>query len=707
MEKGLIFEIGTEEVPARFIKEYAGDLKNKILTFIVSNNLSRTENCELYYTPRRVIFIKDDVMTKQEDEVKEVFGPPVRVCFSTDGKPQKAFFSFLQKYSISESDCYRAKSEKGEVVAAKIKIEGRSAIDLLKTALPEILRSIKFKKSMRWADLDISFIRPVRWIVAMLGDDRIQFEFAGISSGIRSYGNFNVDNEGFEIKDKSDFLTELESRFVMYNPQKRKAFILSEIQKIIQEYSADEVIDESLLDEVVNILEYPVLIKGSFDERFLSLPPELLEVVQKHHQRYFPVKKGSSVLPVFIAFANNPIGDKDIIRKGMEKVINARFNDAIFFYNEDLKKGVDVMAQSLAMVLYQRDLGDYKRKTERIIKISKYIANCLSIDDIRQREIEITSNLVKADLVSLSVGEFPELQGIMGKYFARNARYDEDICQAIEDHYKPILSGGAIPSNIYGQIIAIADKIDHLTGLFIINQKPSASSDPFGARRAATGIIDIIKECRFKDISLYELVKKTIEGFDIEQIKRQNNKLEINKNAYSEVIEFIRQRIKAQLMEEIKADVAEAILNSESGIDDISSIFERKDALGKVLGKFINGSDFEKFAVVYKRASNITKDFDFLEVKDSLFEYDEEKALFEAIVRIRDKYSSYLVKRDYFNAMTLIKENLYNPIFNFFDKVFVMVDDKRMRENRLALLKNIVILFRKVIDLSYISSVKM
>lgn len=700
MEKSLVFEIGTEEVPARFIKGFADEVRDKLISFIIDNRLSSTNDCELYYTPRRVIFIKDDVKLKQDDEEKEVVGPPVRVCFDSNGKPLKAFEAFLQKFKISENECYRIQSEKGEVVAAKIKIKGVYAAELLKSALPQILSSIKFKKSMRWGNNDVSFVRPIRWIVAILGDEIISFEFAGVRSGRRSFGNFNVDTEGFEIGDKIDFLKNLSDRYVMYDPSKRRDFIVSELKKAFIKYEAEEIIDESLLDEVVNLLEYPVTIIGEFDKEFLSLPPELLEVVQRHHQRYFPLRRGRSILPYFVAFANNPVGDKEIIKIGMEKVLRARLNDAVFFYNEDKKKDIREMASALKMILYQKGLGNYDKKAVRIRNISEFISKKLGINDSLLKDVRIAAELAKADLVSLSVGEFPELQGVMGKYFALNSNLSLQIAEAIEEHYRPVQSGTPIPQTIIGQIVAIADKMDHLCGLFLINQKPSASSDPFGARRAASGIIEIIRDAGLKRLSVVELIDYALSNYNIDEIKSEDSKIVINKNAREEIIEFIRTRIKSMLTEDIKPDVAEALLNTELGIDDISSIFERKNALGQ----YIREPDFEKFAVVYKRASNITKDFDSVCVDTQLFEYEEERVLYESIKKIQQEYLTSIEKRDYFNAMKLLKENLYNPIFKFFDKVYVMVENQSVRNNRLALLKNVVVLFRKIIDLSYISS---
>lgn len=702
MEKELIIEIGTEEVPARFIRNYAEDFAQRVLSFIMENRLSSTKRYELYFTPRRVIFIKKDVKDRQEDEEREIIGPPVRVCFDSNGNPQKALFSFLQKYNIPDGGYYKTPSEKGEVVAAKVRIEGKEATELLKTALPDILSSIKFKKSMRWGDYNISFIRPVRWIVAIYGQEVIPFEFAGVKSAKRSFGNFNLDCEGFEVKGRDTFLTELRSRGVIYDVEERKKIIIDELKMAFERNQADYDIDNDLLDEVSNILEYPVPVEGRFEDCYLSLPSELLEVVERHHQRYFPLKRGKKVLPFFVAFANNPQGDRELIRKGMEKVLRARLNDAVFFFNEDKKRGIESMAKALNMVLYQRGLGNYDHKTERVIKLSRFIAESLNLTESEIRDIEEVARLSKADLVSLTVGEFPELQGIMGKYLALYAGYSEVVARAIEEHYKPLISGGEIPQGICGKVVAIADKMDHIAGLFLINQKPSASSDPFGIRRAASGIIDIMRFSGFKDILLSSLVKKSIEQFDIDEIKRFDSKITINQAVESEILDYLRMRIKSQLTEEIKPDVAEAILNSESGIEDIPSIFERMDALLQ----YIKEPDFEKFAVVYKRACNITKEFEELRVDSNLFEYPEERELYNSIDRIRDEFKSYLRARDYFNAMRLLKENLYGPVFKFFDRVYVMVEDEAIRRNRLALLKNVVVMFRKIIDLSFISSMQ-
>ncbi|MCX7959233.1 MAG: glycine--tRNA ligase subunit beta [Deltaproteobacteria bacterium] len=358
------------------------------------------------------------------------------------------------------------------------------------------------------------------------------------------------------------------------------------------------------------------------------------------------------------------------------------------------------MAGALNLVLYQKGLGNYDKKSLRIRRLSEFIGIRLGLSETELNDIRIASEISKADLLSQSVGEFPELQGIMGKYFALHSGLPERIAIAIEEHYRPTQSGGQLPQSIIGQVIAIADKTDHLTGLFLTNQKPSASSDPYGARRAASGVVDIIRYSGMKNLPLSELVSESLKGFNIDEIRANDNKVSINPRAGEEILEFIRVRIKAMLTEEIKPDVAEAILNAEPGIDDVSSVFERKEALMQ----YIRDPDFEKFAVVYKRASNITKDFSVADVDKSLFEYEEENVLYESVARIRSEYFSCLTKRDFFNAMRLLRENLYEPVFRFFDKVFVMAEDEKVRKNRLALLKSVVVLFRKIIDLSFISS---
>jgi glycyl-tRNA synthetase beta chain len=700
MEDSLIFEIGTEEVPARFIKDYAEQVKSGILSLLSENRLINSSDCEWYYTPRRVIFIHRSVKVRQENEEREVLGPPVRVCYDKNGVPQKALTAFLQKFGIKPEELYRVQSPKGEVVAARIMIEGRDAISILSDGLKNLITSIKFKKSMRWGNNDIPFVRPIRWIVAMLGKNIIPLEINGIKADNRSYGNFNVDKSGFEFESVDAFLKGLEERFVVYDVEKRREIVKSSLKSVFDRHNLKLIINEPLLDEVVNILEYPVPIEGGFDEVFLNLPIELLEIVQVRHQRYFPLLSGRTILPKFLAFANNPIGDKEIIRTGMEKVLRARLNDAVFFYNEDKKRDIRDMAASLNMVLYQKVLGNYDRKRDRIVEISRFISNMLGLDDKTQEKIKTVAQLCKADLVSLSVGEFPELQGVMGKYFALNLGFDEDIANAIEEHYKPRSSEDDIPDTLIGSVVSIADKIDHLCGLFLINQQPSASSDPFGARRAASGVIDIISGKRLYKVSTSALIDKGLSLYDENEIKRCDDKIVLNKNAREELLDFFRVRIKMALSEKVKPDVAEAILNAGSGIDDISSIFERLEALKA----FIEGEDFDKFAVVYKRASNITKDFNSTTVNENLFEYDEERELYSSIQRIRDNYLEMIAKRDYFRAMQLLRENLYEPVFKFFDKVFVMVEDEMVKNNRLAILKNVVILFKKIIDLSYISS---
>ena len=669
MNESLLIEIGIEELPAiPFLKELP-NIPTKWKK--VLSNYSLESDFEFFYTPRRLIISHDNFKTKQNDSVEKLYGAPIDIAYK-DGKPTKAALSFAKKCGIDVKELKTAKKGNKEVLFYEKIIKGQDAHDILPKMIDEFLTSLNFGKSMRWGSIEKSFIRPIRWIGCMLGKKSVDFELFGVKSSNYTYPHRSISYDKIFYSSKDEFFDILAKNAVIIDSKKRKEKILSEFKEIEKEEIQIE-IDKDLLAEVVAITEYPTALKGSFDEKFLTLPPEVIITSMREHQRYFPVFKNGKLANNFIVVSNAYTNDFSKIIAGNEKVLHARLSDAMFFWENDLKK--PLTPEPLKEIIFMKELGSMYDKELKEAQIAKYLNKKYSVDN--EALIEKAVMLSKADLVTDMVYEFTELQGLMGYYYAKEEGLDDKIALAIKEQYLPTGEDSKLPSSDFSAIVALSYKIDSLLSLFSIGKIPTGTKDPFALRRAVVGIIKIVLDRGFS----FDIKK------DLKELAKEYKEFDFN------ILEkFILERIVG--FYNVNPSIVWAVLNS--GERDIVKI----DKKIKALSKIVQSPTFKKDFSTFKRVANIVKDLDLnkdFTVNEKFFQKEEEKILFDSYKSINQKeYDNYLEK---LQALFGLKPQ----IDNFFDNVMVNDKDEKIRENRKALIATIYKAFRAVADIKDIS----
>ena len=670
MFKPLLIEVGVEELPAiPFLKELP-NIDKKWSKVLEDNSLL----CEFdfYYTPRRMVLWHREFPIKQPDSTQELYGAPLNIAFK-DGKPTNAALSFAKKCGIGVDELGKSQKNGKEVLYFKKEIKGKPSNELLQDMLKTFLSSLNFGKSMRWGSLEESFIRPVRWIGVMLGDKVEKFELYGVTSSNLSYPHRSISYDPFSYDFVGGFFCKLDKNGVILYQDERRKRILEQFKNIEKENSITIETDEELLSEIVAITEYPTALLGSFDEEFLRLPSEVIITSMKEHQRYFPVFKDGKLSNHFIVVSNAVTDDYSLIVRGNEKVLRARLSDAIFFYDNDLKKGLDF--EGLKDIVYMQGLGSVYDKELREKEIAMYLCDMYGLN-----EKELVSRAVmlsKADLLSEMVYEFTELQGIMGYYYAKAMGEDIRVCKAIKEQYLPSGEDSPLPSSVFSSIVALSYKLDNIFALFEIGKIPTGNKDPFGLRRAANGIIKIVLK--------YQLEFNIEKVFD--DLSKNYNQIDTKK-----VKEFFIERLYQFF--DVNPSVIKAVLSS--GEKDITTIAKKIEALDKI----VSSNEFKEIFTTFKRVSNIVKDVDInsdLSVDVSFFEKNEEKELYEAYKNVRDKeFSDYEVRLE-----ELFSLKPY--IDNFFDNVMVNVEDEKIKTNRKNLISSVYKTFRDIADIKEIT----
>jgi glycyl-tRNA synthetase beta chain len=688
----LLIEIGTEEIPSRFfpgaLKEFEDIVREGLERLRLSHGESR-----YWGTPRRLTVMVEGVSLLQRDVEEEVLGPPKSVAYDKDGNPTEAALGFARKQGLDVSKLRIAATPKGEYVAAVRKIKGRDAMEVLKEEIPRWILSIPFPKSMRWADSEIRFVRPIHWIVAILGEEVIRFSVDSIVSGRKTRGHRFLHPQELEIPLPRDYIEVCRRGCVIADPDERRRVIQQEAKKAAAELSGRLVEDEALLNELVYLTEYPVIIYGSFDPGFLDLPREVLVTAMKEQQKFFCVEdQDGRLLHSFIGVANLNTDNMDLIRKGNERVLHARLSDARFFFNEDLKRTLQERVEDLKGVIFHSKLGTLFEKTLRIREIATRLARRLNGECVEL--VERAAWLCKADLTTEMVGEFPSLQGVMGKHYALIQGEDPRVATAIEEHYLPAYSGDRLPSSDVGALVSVSDKLDTIVGCFAVGEVPTGAGDPYGLRRAALGIIHILLE-RGYPFSLDFLIELAIETLGEQDNLKTDSPLE---NLKGDIGEFFRVRLanlwQAQGHEQ---DVVEAVL--AVGFQELPETLRKVQALEE----FRKEEGFEDLALAYKRVANIVRDAPEGEVDRELFEHPQEDALFKGILRLRDKMDGPEARQNPILGLRALAE--VRPLVDeFFDAVLVNTEDHRLRENRLHLLATLRGLFLRIADLSKIQT---
>lgn len=681
MEKELLLEIGTEEVPAHVMPGTLRELKEKAERALKENRLAFT-SVRTLGTPRRLALLVSGLADRQADENRESRGPSAKIAFDVDGNPTKAAIGFARGQGIDPKDLV----EKDGYVYAQVHETGKETTELLKDILPSLITGLSFPNTMRWGALDFKFIRPIRWIVALYGEDIIPFELAKVKSGRVSRGHRFLSEGDFTIASASGYEKACEKAFIIVDPETRKALIVDGIHACAKEHDGNAVITEDLLEEVLYLVEYPTALCGTFDEKYLKLPPEAVITPMRDHQRYFPVKDAAgNLLPLFITVRNGGSDYLDIVRHGNERVLRARLEDAQFFFDEDRKKPLEEHREKLKTVVFQQGLGTMYEKTERIAELAAHIATLLDADEKTLRHVKKAALLSKADLTTGMVQEFTELQGIMGRAYATLDGACPEVALAIDEHYKPRFAGDSQPSSLEGRIVSIADKIDTLVGTFSLGKIPTGSEDPFALRRQALGLVNTIIEGEY-NLSLRDLVERTL------QLYRITDDAACEK-MQSDVADFIRLRLK-NVLESFRYDVVDAVLQD---VDDIYGIKLRAEALAD----FLKTEKATEGLQALTRVHNLAAKADNAEVDATRFVNDAEKALFDAYNDVADLVSARIGVRDYASAIHSLM-TITAPINRFFDDVMVMDKDETIRTNRLGLLKAIDALSLCIADFSKI-----
>ena len=683
--KELLFEIGTEEIPAGFIPQALTDLESLAKKELEASRID-FNGIKTLGTPRRFVLVIESVSEKQKDEETRKVGPSKQAAFDGKGNPTKAAIGFAKSQSVPVESLTLVQTDKGEYVSAIKKEVGRSTLEILSFLLPKWVLSIPFQKSMRWADVSIRFARPIHWILALFGGEVVPFEVGNIQSGNKTYGHRFMHAGPIPINDVQSYLQKTREAFVMVDPVERKKKIEEGMIREGARVSGKILKDEELLDEVNFLVEYPVALCGTFDNKFLSLPREILVHSMKEHQRYFPLVDDHGVLlPHFVCISNIHPKNREVVVKGNEKVLRARLSDAAFFFEDDLKISLDQRVEQLKKVVFQAKLGTSYEKVMRFKGLALWMTE--RIDPTLRELVARTSLLCKADLVTGMVGEFPKLQGIVGREYARLSKEKPEVAEAIYEHYLPGFAGDRLPSSPIGDIVSIADKMDTVVGCFGVGLVPTGTADPFGLRRQALGIIRIVLEKKYP-ISLRGLIEESQRQLK-EKMERPVEQVK------EEVLDFFRVRYQNFLLDKgCPFDVTEAVLSIS--FDELLDVQGRLDALRKAR----EWEDFESIVVAFKRAMNILKGAPpKREIHLSLLSEPVEQNLYQSFLKARERIDNHLNKRDYLSAL-LEMTHMKKPIDDFFDGVMVMIEDEAVRDNRLALLDEIGKLFLKIADFS-------
>jgi glycyl-tRNA synthetase beta chain len=685
----ILLEIGMEEIPARFLKDTLKDIENYIKKEFKDKRI-KYSNIKTYGTPRRLVLNVNEVSLKQEDFTEINIGPSKKVAFDDAGEPTKACLGFAKSQGIDVKELEIIDTDKGEYIGVKKHIAGVETKELIPNILRECILNINFKKSMRWGTKKIRFARPIRWILAMMNNELIEFEIEGIKTGLKSFGHRFFGSE-FEVESIEDYFNKIKENNVIIDIEERKNKIVESIKSKCTKVGEQVLLDEELLEEVTNLVEYPYPIVGRFNSEFLEVPQEVLIITMQVHQRYFPIlDENGKLLPKFVVIRNG-IEDSENVKKGNEKVIGARLSDARFFFNEDLKRTLDSFVEDLKNVVYQKDLGTIYEKIERNKELAKYLVDKLNIKELEENILR-TVYLSKADLVSNMIGEkeYTKLQGFMGKVYAEKAGEDKDVALGIEEHYFPRYQGDKLPTTLEGAITGIVDKIDTLVGCFGVGLIPTGSKDPYALRRATLGIVNVILNSKL-NINLLDLVNKSLDIYESKNILKSSREEVLN-----QVKEFIKQRV-INVFTDLKysKDYVNAIV--EVSFENIIEV----EAKLKALVNISKNDNFDDIINLVKRIENISKDYHNTDVKEELLKEEKEKELFNYTEKVKIDIKENLENNDYDNYFDIIL-NSKNIINEFFDNVMVMDKDENIKNNRLALLKSIYNEFSKVADLKYI-----
>ena len=700
----LLLEIGSEEIPAGYIdpalRAISANLQQKLEEARIPHGKTT-----VYGTPRRLAVAVQEVATKQQSVSSEVIGPPARVGFDGDGKPTVAARKFAEKVGVPVERLKVTETAKGSYLCAIKTEKSQTTKTLLKTMLPDVILATPFPKKMRWADLDIEFARPIHYVLALIGKTVIPFELGNLRSNRYSRGHYFMNPGRIKLADAEKYVKTLKAAGVLVDIAQRKKALRQEIEKVAAKLGGSILPDEELVDINTHLVEYPIAVAGKFDKAFLEVPDEVLINAMREHQKYFSVldAKGK-LMPCFISVNNTRAKSMDLVATGHERVIRARLADAQFFYRGDLAVSNEERVEKLRGVLFQAKLGTMYEKTVRVGKIAETIAKLVADEDRTdstqadlQKRVGRAATLSKADLVSQVVGEFPKLQGVMGRIYATVAGELPTVAAAVEEHYRPVHSGGALPETTTGAVLSIADKIDSICGCFSVGLIPTGASDPYALRRQGIGIIQIMQRRGFS-FSLQELIRTSLRLYGIQKKAKAE---ELTDKVYT----FVKNRISHMLTDEgFSKDLVAAV--ADVSVDDVPGVWNRVKALAALKAQ----PDFEPLVSGFKRVGNLLRKSGMQAgslpagaVDTTLFEHESEAKLFSSYQKVAKKVKKATAAGQFEQALKEIA-TLRGPVDAYFDDVMVMAENKKVRTNRLQLLAHIAALFENLADFSKLAT---
>ncbi|KAK2405873.1 glycine--tRNA ligase, chloroplastic/mitochondrial [Trifolium repens] len=679
--RAFVLEIGTEELPPQDVVDASKQLKDLILQLLERQRLKHGE-VQVFGTARRLVVSVENLVTKQTGQEVEVRGPPVSKAFDQEGNPTKAAEGFSRRYSVPLDLVYRKVDGKTEYVYAHIKESSRHALEVLSDDLPATIAKISFPKTMRW-NSQVMFSRPIRWILALHGDVVVPFWFAGVMSGNSFCGLRNTTSAVVQIENAESYSVAIRNAGVNVVVEDRKKTIVEQSNTLAESVNGQLLIPKGLLDEVVNLVEAPIPVLGKFKETFLDLPKDLLTMVMQKHQKYFAVcDSNGQLLPYFIAVANGAI-DEATVRKGNEAVLRARYEDAKFFYELDTRKRFSEFREQLKNILFHEKLGTMLDKMTRVENMVTKLSCLLDINEDTQQTIREAASLAMSDLATSVVTEFTALSGVMGRHYALRDGYSEQTAEALFEITLPRFSGDIVPKSDAGIVLAIADRLDSLVGLFTAGCQPSSTNDPFGLRRISYGLVQLLVE-KNKNLDFKEALELAA---DVQPIK-------VNPQVIDEVRQFVTRRLEQFLVDKgVSAEIVRSILAERANFPCLAAKSAYK------MEELSKGELFPKVVEAYSRPTRIVrgKEIEFhTEVDESAFETNEERVLWNAFLSVKKSINPGLDIDDFVE----ISSQLIQPLEDFFNNVFVMVDDAKIRNNRLALLKGIAELPKGIADLT-------
>lgn len=693
----LLLELGSEELPASFLGPALDDLEKAIRAGCEAARLGHGEVLR-YATPRRLALVVKNVQDASPDVKKEVTGPSVKAAFDPQGKPTQAATKFAASLGLTVEQLSKVTTPKGEYLGATVDEKGKRAMEILPAVLHAAVHGINFKKSMRWGDVDLSYGRPLHWIVSLLGTEVVPVVFADVRSGRQSKGHRFLAPQSIELKSAADYEGALRAAKVEPSIEKRKAQVKEAVLAAAKRAGGTLLEDDSLVDQVTNLVELPSPVVGSFEARHLDLPPEVLIQEMKSHQRYFSVVDGQGkLLPKFIAVSNTPVKSEAVSVKGYERVLKARLSDGRFFFDEDRRTKLEGRLPKLERVVWQGALGSYREKQQRIAGLVKSLHAAIGSKASLPHALRAVE-LSKADLVTGMVGEFPELQGVMGREYAKHDGEPEAVAQAIFEHYLPRHATDGVPTRDEGALVGLADRLDTIVGIFGIGKGPTGAADPFALRRACLGVIRITLERGYR----YSLEKQLAAALaqlepKLSVLKKKGTEVPV----LDQVKDFFRGRLKALWTDGHRADVVEAVL--AAGWDDLLAAQQRLQAISARVDR----PEFQPLAATFKRVGNIVakqaKDVTAGAIDASKLSDPAEKALHQALSGVEGKVKTGLTNGAY--AQVLDELAALKPHVDlFFDKVMVMAEDAKVRENRVRLLMQTSALFAHLADFGAIQA---